>query len=184
MSSQVASPRSQNPSDSRSPQRPGTSQSTTPRPLEYHDHNESSSLLARGEQLLAQTAKFEAQAHRDLSDLGLVISATDTSCIQLSDNQAILGRLIYVDDYVQKVETLRRDFAALEAKLPQLDEVIDRLQTISTDTRKEISGLIEDVKNRKPPSKENNRLVGRRIMWMAPVVFGLMIWIVTRGKAA
>jgi len=89
-----------------------------------------------------------------------------------------------VDDYVQKVETLRRDFAALEAKLPQLDEVIDRLQTISTDTRKEISGLIEDVKNRKPPSKENNRLVGRRIMWMAPVVFGLMIWIVTRGKAA
>jgi prefoldin subunit 5 len=59
----------------------------------------------------------------------------------LQDNQAILGRLIYVDDYVQKVETLRRDFAALEAKLPQLDEVIDRLQTISTDTRKEVGAL-------------------------------------------
>ena len=57
------------------------------------------------------------------------------------DNQAILGRLIYVDDYVQKVETLRHDFAVLEARLPQLDEVIDRLQTISADTRKEVSAL-------------------------------------------
>lgn len=57
------------------------------------------------------------------------------------DNQAILGRLVYVDDYVQKVETLRRDFAALEAKLPQLDEVIDRLQNISADTRTEVSTM-------------------------------------------
>lgn len=61
------------------------------------------------------------------------------------DNQAILGRLIYVDDYIQKVETLRRDFAALEAKLPQLDEVIDRLQTISADTRKEVSAMQTNV---------------------------------------
>jgi hypothetical protein len=57
------------------------------------------------------------------------------------DNQAILGRLVDVDGYVRKVETLRRDFAALEAKLPQLDEVIDRLQAISVDTQKEVGVL-------------------------------------------
>lgn len=43
-----------------------------------------------------------------------------------------------MDDYVKKVETLRRDFTELEAKLPQLDQVIDHLQTISADTRKEV----------------------------------------------
>ena len=53
----------------------------------------------------------------------------------------MLGRLISVDDYVHKVETLRRDFTALETKLPQLDEVIHRLQIISADTQKEVRAL-------------------------------------------
>jgi len=143
------------------------------RPLEYHDHSESSSLLARGEHLLAQTTKFEVREFpmSNLPNLdrppgasvrrpfGVRISyicnryflhptvCKSTFVILVpflaysQDNQAILSRLIYVDDYVQKVETLRRDFAALETKLPQLDEVIDRLQTISADTRKEVSAM-------------------------------------------
>lgn len=105
----------------------------------------------------AHLTVLQAQAHGDLSDLGSVTSEVYKSCAQLSasrllsflvsflaasqDNQAILRRLIHVDDYVQKVETLRHDFAALEAKLPQLDEVIDRLQTISADTQKEVGAL-------------------------------------------
>lgn len=97
-----------NPGDNRPQQRwdRGTSQSTT-RPLEYHDHNHSlsSSLLSRGEQLLSQTAEFEvqgfygefcqiltvhqAQAHEGLSDFGSVISAIDTSSVQLSASRLL-----------------------------------------------------------------------------------------------
>jgi NAD(P)H-dependent FMN reductase len=76
------------------------------RPLEYHDHSESSSLLARGEHLLAQTTNFEvcefplsnlptldrppqAQAHEHLSEFGSAISAIDKSCIQLSASRLL-----------------------------------------------------------------------------------------------
>lgn len=36
----------------------------------------------------------------------------------------------------------------------------------------------------KTPSEENNRLDGRRLAWVVPVVFGFVIWMVTRGKVA
>lgn len=36
----------------------------------------------------------------------------------------------------------------------------------------------------KPPSEGNNRLDSRRMLLLAPVMFGLVIWLVTRGKAA
>lgn len=38
--------------------------------------------------------------------------------------------------------------------------------------------------SQKSSSEESNRLDSRRIMWVVPVVFGFVIWIVTRGKAA
>ena len=57
----TSSSRSQNQSQSTSASHPQQQhrRGTRTRPLEYHDHSESPSLLARGEHLLAQTTKFQ-----------------------------------------------------------------------------------------------------------------------------